>query len=97
MVIYAIVEWFGYNYLANYPNALIVFSLKLIEKYYTYNIFAIISQQFLRGRLLLVVTNGKKNYNTIKLTQFCQHTKKILTPFVYEIDINRQYKALKDK
>ena len=48
------------NYLANYFNALIVFSLKF-EKYYTNNIFIIISQQILSGRLLLAVTNGEKS------------------------------------
>ena len=49
------------NYLANYFNAFIVFSLKLIEKYYINNIFIIISQQILSGRLLLAVTNGEKS------------------------------------
>ena len=49
------------NYLANYLNALIVFSLKLIEKYYTHSIFTIISQQILSDGLLLAVTNGEKS------------------------------------
>ena len=48
------------NYLANYFNALIVFSLKF-EKYYTNNIFIIISQQILSEELLLAVTNGEKS------------------------------------
>ena len=49
------------NYLANYLNALIVFSLKLIEKYYTHSIFTIILQQILSEELLLAVTNGEKS------------------------------------